>query len=228
MIFDSNFNRQQQISLGGIPSRVRVAPNGQVAAITVFISGHSYSSANFSTLTTFVDMNTGELLVDNMEKFRMSRGGERFQAADFNFWGVTFARDSRRFYATLASGGQIYLVEGDLSKMEARVLRKDVECPSISPDNTRIGFKKRTGGAFTPVSWRLSVLDIKSLDEWPSAETRSVDDQVEWMDNDNLLYALPEAATSTPVTNAWSVAATGKGESKQILSKAYSPVVFFK
>lgn len=228
LVFNDQFQPQQQIALRGIPSRVRVAPNGEVAAITVFVSGHGYGVAGFSTHTTFVSLKTGQPLVDNMEKFRVLRDGERFHEADFNFWGVTFARDSNRFYATLGSGGRTYVVEGDLRKLAARVLRGDVECPSLSPDNTRIGFKKRFGGVLSPVTWRLSVLDLKSLEDRLLAETRSVDDQVEWLDNDNVLYALSDATTSTAATDAWSAPATGSGEAKLVLPKAYSPVVMLK
>ena len=39
--------------------------------------------------------------------------------ADFNFWGVTFARDGNRFYATLGTGGKTYLVEGDVAARQA-------------------------------------------------------------------------------------------------------------
>lgn len=228
VVFDGDFRAQHQIPLAGIPSRVRIAPNGRVAAITVFVSGHGYSSPGFSTLTTFVNLQSGELMVDNMEKFRVWRNGERFQEVDFNFWGVTFARDSDRFYATLASRGRTHLIEGELSKMEARVLRDDVECPSLSPDNRRIGFKKRFGGRLTPVGWRLSVLDVKTLEERPLGESRSVDDQVEWADNDTVIYSLPEAESSTAVTNVWAVAAQGTGEARRLLSGAYSPVVLPK
>ena len=37
-------------------------------------------------------------------------------AVDVNFWGVTFARDSDRFYATLATGGKTYLIEGSVAR----------------------------------------------------------------------------------------------------------------
>ena len=37
-------------------------------------------------------------------------------AVDVNFWGVTFARDSDRFYATMATGGKTYLIEGSVSR----------------------------------------------------------------------------------------------------------------
>src|SRR5438132_1093504 len=72
----------------------------RVGAITVFVTGEMYAGSPFSTRTTIVDMATGEALGD-LEQFSTWRNGVRFKAADFNFWGVTFARDSNVFYATL-------------------------------------------------------------------------------------------------------------------------------
>ena len=225
VVFNRDFQPRHQLRLSGLPSRVRVAPNGRTAAFTVFVSGHSYAAANFSTLTTFVDLDKGETLVDDMEKFMVTRDGERVQGADFNFWGVTFKRDSNGFYATLATGGHTFLVEGDFAARQAKLLRPGIECPALSPDNSRVAFKKRTGGAMSPVSWRLSVLDLRTMQERQLAETRSVDDQVEWLDNNSLLYSLPAAASGTAATNTWTVPADGSGTPRLLVPNAYSPVV---
>jgi hypothetical protein len=225
VIFDGDFQPQHRLPLKGIPSRVRVSPDGRFAAMTVFVSGHSYAVAGFSTQTSIIDLRTGEVIVADMEKFAVWRDGERFQAIDANFWGVTFARDSHRFYATLGSNGRTYLIEGDLTAREAQVRRADIECPSLSPDNSRLAFKKRVGGLFEPVRWRLSVLDLVTLGEWMLAETRSVDDQVEWLDDQHVLYALPDRTSGTPTMNTWVVGADGGGEPRQLIVHAYSPVV---
>ena len=164
-------------------------------------------------------------MVENMEQFAIAREGERFQAPDFNFWGVTFARGGNRFYATLATGGRTHLIEGDLAGRRAQVVRAGIECPALSPDNTRIAFKKRTGGAMSAVSWRISVLELRTMREWELAETRSVDDQVEWLDNASILYSVSAATSGTPVTNVWTVAADGSGAPRLLVPGAYSPVV---
>jgi hypothetical protein len=226
VIFDTAFQHQHQpLRLAGAPSRVRVAPDGRYAAITVFVSGHSYAASNFSTRTSFIDLRTGDLVVEDMESFAVWRDGERLHGVDFNFWGVTFARDGNRFYATLGTGGQSYLVDGDLARRQARVLRAGVECPALSPDNTRVAFKKRTGGFVTAVAWRLSVLDLATGKEWELAETRSVDDQVEWLDDQQLLYGLLAAPSGTAVTNVWVVPADGGGSPHLLVPGAASPVV---
>ena len=224
-VFDSDFQTLHRLRLGGLPSRVRVAPDGRHAAITVFVSGHSYAASDFSTRTSFIDLRTGELGLENMETFTVRRDGDIIKAPDFNFWGVTFARDGNRFYATLGTRGQTYLIEGNLERREARVVRGGVECPALSPDNTRVAFKKRTGGVISAVTWRLSVLDLATGKEWELAETRSVDDQVEWLDDRQVLYGLLAAPSGTAVTNVWTVPADGSGEPRLLVPGAASPVV---
>ena len=71
------------------------------------------------------------------------------------------------------------------------MIHENVECPSLSPDGTRIAYKKRTGSSSTP--WHLTVLDLATMRETPLAETRSVDDQVEWLDDDHVLYGVDGA-----------------------------------
>jgi hypothetical protein len=224
-IVGADFQPRYTLPLRGTPSRVRVSPDGRFAAMTVFVSGHSYAAASFSTLTTVVDLHSVESVVNDMEKFTIWREGERFQAVDVNVWGVTFAADSNRFYATLGSGGRTYLIEGHLAAREAWVRREGIECPSLSPDNTRLAFKKRVDGVWGPVIWRLSVLDLGTLDEWALAETRSVDDQAEWLDDRQILYSLSDRTSGTAETTIWVVAADGGGAPRRFVPKADSPVV---
>jgi hypothetical protein len=225
ILFDGDFRVRHTLPLTGVPSRTRVSLDGRLAAVTVFESGHSYAAANFSTRTSILDVATGDYVVDDLEKMPVLRDGVPFQAMDFNLWGVTFAPDSNRFYATLASGGRIYLVEGDVTARQMRVVREGVECPSLSPDGTRIAFKRREGGVLTALTWRLSVVRLDTLEDWTLAETRSVDDQAEWLDNETVLYSLPEAASGTPVQNTWAVPSDGGGSPRLVVPKAYSLAV---
>jgi hypothetical protein len=241
--FDEQLRPGWKIKLNGIPSRARVSSSGRLAAITVFLSGHSYTSLSFSTQTTIVDVGSGTVLAD-LEKFSVTRDGEVFQSSDFNFWGVTFTTDENRFYATLWSNGKSHLVECDLGKRTANVIHEGVECPSLSPDNTRIAFKKRIVAIGAPVTFRISLLNLKTLTETPLGETRSVDDQVEWLDNDHVLYALSEApsgrCTSTVSvsfdcnvnekgsgagTDIWALPAVADGSPQLWLKGAFSPGV---
>ena len=190
-VFDEHFKALKTIALAGPPSRTRLSADGRRAAFTVFDEGHSYADGVFSTRTTIVDTIKGDVLGD-LEEFKVSRDGQPFASVDFNFWGVTFARDGNRFFATLRTGGRAHLVEGDIDAREAHVLIPGAECPSLSPDNARIAFKKELAGSRG--WWMLSLFDVATGSVRAlSSETRSVDDQVEWLDDANLLYFLPGA-----------------------------------
>jgi hypothetical protein len=210
-IFGPDFKVRHEVALGGLVSRARVSSDGRYGATTVFLLGHSYREDSFSTQTNLIDMASGKLVADNLEDFAVFRNAKRITARDFNFWGVTFARDGNRFYATLATGGKTYLVQGDVRARQMHVLHENVECPSLSPDNTRIAYKKRVGHL-----WRLTVLDLQTLKETPLSDTRSIDDQVEWLDNGHILYGF---------YGIWKVRADGRGRPEQFLADARSPAV---
>jgi hypothetical protein len=214
VIFGRDFRHRVDVNLNGIPTRARVSPDGRYGAATTFVSGHSYAQVGqFSTETVLIDMRRGTKL-GNLEEFRVIRDGQLFRKRDFNFWGVTFARDGNRFYATLASGRKTYLIEGDVRAKAARVLRENVECPSLSPDNTRVAYKKLVAG---PGGWRFHVLDLATMSDTPLAETRHIDDQMEWLDNRRILYGTGE--------DLWVVHADGSGSPQKFLRGADSPAV---
>ena len=223
VLFDAAFRPRHRIPLNGIPSRTRVSPDGRHAAITVFVSGHSYADSLFSTETGIVDTDTGALLVANLEELPVMRDGTPFHALDFNFWGVTFSADGDRFFATLGTGGELYLVEGSIAGRTLRVVAAGVECPALSPDETRVAFKKRMPGSARP-HWRPHVLHLETLEATPLAETRSVDDQVEWLDDRSILYGLPEE-TGSPIAHVWVLPADGSGRPEIFLEQAASPTV---
>jgi Tol biopolymer transport system component len=158
-------------------------------------------------------MKTGRILM-NIEKLPVTRDGKRFFNHNFNFWGVTFARDDDHFYATLGSGADTYLVRGSIRARTMQVIYKHLECPSLSPDGTRIAFKRSLN---SHGSWRLYVLDLRTMHAHPLAETASVDDQVEWLDNAHVLYWRG--------ADIWVVPANGGGVPKEFVSDGLSPVV---
>jgi hypothetical protein len=223
VFFDRALTAGGTMPLDGSPSRARISGDGRVGAVTVFDTGiHSYSATTFSTITLLIDMTTGER-IGNLEDFSTWRDGTRIKAADFNFWGVTFARDPSTFYATMRTAGVTYLVRGDLALRKLTVLRENVECPSLSPDNRRIAFKKRVGPASAP--WRLYVLDVASLAEQElTTEHRSIDDQIEWLDDRQVLYGVPRPSPSA-VTDVWVTPTDGSAEPRIFLAEAESPVV---
>lgn len=213
-VFDSKLRPEQTIALTGLPSRARVSGDGRYGAMTVFVTGDSYleSPTAFSTRTTIVEMASGRQ-IGQLERFDVTKEGEPFDAVDFNFWGVTFAKHPNRFYATLGTGGDHYLVEGSIRDKSMRVLRGGVECPSLSPDGKQIAYKSRIGDENR---WRLRVLDVATLADHAVAETRSIDDQVEWLDDDTLAYS--------DGNNVYTVPADGGGEAELLVRDATSPV----
>jgi hypothetical protein len=143
-------------------------------------------------------------------------------AKDFNFWGLTFERDGNAFFATLDTGGVSYLVKGDVDRRELHVVRAGVECPSLSPDNTRLVFKKRIGSR-SRGWWQLTRLDLSTNTETVLAnETRSVDDQVEWLDDRAVTYHLTGDSTAADL---WALPVDGSSPAQILLPNAYSPAV---
>lgn len=212
--FDARGHVTGSVDIPGNPSRARVSPGGRYAASTTFVSGDSYApQSKFTTRTLIFDPSTARVLA-NLEDFRVERHGRRIRERDFNFWGVTFDGDSGRFYATLATGTHHFLVKGDLATKTAVVLRDGVECPSLSPDGTRIAFKARVG---KPWQWRFHVLALKTGDVTALPEQRSVDDQIEWLDERRLVYDRDEVVMQ--------VAADGRSDPQPFLPAANSPVV---
>jgi len=215
-IFDADLRVSDTFELGGLPSRARVAPDARFGATTSFVTGHSYAEDGFSTETLLVDLDSGDS-IGNLEEFTAFKDGQRFFHESFNYWGVTFAQDSNRFYATLASEGTTYLVAGDIAARQVEVLRDNVECPSLSPDNTRIAFKKKVDEDLSGPIWRFHVLDLATMTETPLAETRSIDDQIEWLDPGQVLYG--------DTTDTWIMNADGSGLPRRFMSQAVSPAV---
>jgi hypothetical protein len=223
--FDDTYQPLYTFNQAGIPSRVRLSPDGGRGAMTVFVTGHSYAATGFSTQTVLVDARSGAVLGD-LERFAVMRDGAPFQAADFNFWGVTFARDGSRFYATLGTSGKTYLLEGDMDAHTARVVREGVECPSLSPDGTRLAFKKQVGSSGR-IAWQLTLLDLATMTETPLAETRSVDDQVEWLDDGHVVYAVAEdgGPPRTTATSIWVLPVDSSAPPRVLVPQGYSPAV---
>jgi hypothetical protein len=194
-----------------------VSKDGRYGATTNFVSGHSYTfGGGFSTETVIIDMATGKRLF-NLEQLKLyDEQGKRIDRPDINLWGVTFdPRDSNHFYATLRSNGRTHLIDGDIAKRTGRSLRTNVECPSLSPDATRIAYKKVVGAKQD--RWHLYVLDLETMKDTPLAEPQQVDDQVEWRDDKTVLYERDY--------NVYALPADGTGSPRELIAGAESPSV---
>lgn len=219
IVFDADYRPRARFPVEGVPDRARVSDDGRYAAYTTFATGDAAgyfaSTSDFSTDTRIVDMRDGAELL-RLDSLAVSRDGEPLRPGDRELWGVTFGHRGR-YYATLATGSDHYLIEGHVHSRQARVIGEDVECPSLSPDGGRIAYKRRTGDTNR---WRLHVLVLATGKDIPLAEPRSIDDQPEWLDGDTIVYsddrsvhAVPADGTGTPVrlaAHATSPAALGR------------------
>lgn len=212
-LFDAQLDVKHEVRLSGIPSRARISHDGRYGASTVFVQGHSYSDGQFSTETALYDMRAGTR-IGQLEEFTTTIDDKRVDAPDVNYWGVTFAADSNVFYATLQTGGKKFLVQGDIAAKTMKKIANDVECPSLSPDQTRVAYKK----AISKTIWRVHVLELSTMRDVEIAEPRSIDDQVEWLDDSTLLYGTVEQ-------DIYRVPADGTGSPELWLDDASSPAM---
>ena len=211
-----------ELPVNGSPSRARLSSDGSLSSSTVFLAGHGYGTIGFSTETVIYDRSR-HYSYGNLEKtFTTVINGKRSTAADLNVWGVTFEPGPKptKFYATVATGGTTWLAAGDLAKRTLSALQTDVECPSLSPDGKVIVFKKRNG---SPIKWRYHALDLTTGRIWPLAETRSVDDQAEWVDDSHVVYGLQRSGTGQ--SDVWQVAVRGTAKPTILIPDASSPAV---
>jgi hypothetical protein len=216
-LFDSTFTRGKRIELTGVPIRARVSPDGRRAAISVFRESHPPGGdERVATESFVVDVTNGRVVAD-LRDFALDPGNEPPPAGPLDFASVAFGRDGDRFFATLATTAQTYIVAGSIAARNLTVARAGVANEALSPDGKRLIVKKRDGR-----SWQLFVLDLDTMTEQALNQgPGSVDDQVEWLDNAHLVY---HDATENG-TGIWSLAIDGVTTPRLIVTDAYSPSV---
>lgn len=217
ILMDDRFEVTKEIKLAGAPSRARISPDGRWAGVTAFVAGHAYAQPGaFSTVATIIDLDHQQVVGTLEDDFTVRVDGDVLDERDRNFWGLTFAGDGDTFYATAASGERTWLIRGSIRNRTAEAIHENVECPSLSPDGTRIAYKKAIGT--NPSVWRFHVLDLRTGRETELSEQRSIDDQLAWLDDEHLLYADDDNTT-------WVMRADGTGEPSVWLEDATSATV---
>jgi hypothetical protein len=216
-VLDSAGTVVRTVGLPGVPSRARVSASGKIVSWTVFVVGDSYAvPGGFSTRTGFIDLRDGTV-VESLEHFTASVDGGGEQRENVNYWGVTVAADDRTFYATLGSGSRNWLVKGDLKARTVQTVRPGAECPSLSPDGTRVAYKKRGG---TLGAWQLVVLDLATSQETRIPGSQGMDDQAAWLDNSTVAYAKVPQGEAPAI---YASRAEGTGEPQLLAASASSP-----
>ncbi|WP_454295844.1 hypothetical protein [Salana multivorans] len=226
-ILDEHWEPVVSWPLPGIPSRTRLSDDGTRMSSTAFVTGHSYAIVGFSTETVVHGLTDPAAPEDfgNIEFYDLLLDGSTIAPVDRNMWGVTFVDDTV-FYATTQSQalGKTWLVRGDLEQGTLEVVAEGVECPSISPDRTRIAFKADTDPG-SGIHWTPAVLDIASNEVTVlDVETTSINDQIEWLDDETILYGLPRV-DQPGVTDVWSLATDGDQAPAVLIPEAWSPAV---
>jgi hypothetical protein len=219
LVLDARRHVRASWELPGLPSRARVSPSGRLVATTVFVSGVSYGQHHFQTAT---EIRTADgVSQGNLDSYALFIDGRRITTSARNIWGVTF-RDDNQFYATAEVGGRTWLVRGDLEARSLFSVRQNAECPSVSPGGRLVAYKKRTPVRST--HWSIAVLDLSTGRERVLPERRSVDDQVEWLDDSTLLYGL-ERASTPGVTDIWRIGLGAGVSPHRLVADAWSPSV---
>jgi hypothetical protein len=222
LLLNPDMSVRHTLSTPGIPSRARVSPDGLWAATTTFVYGHSYAATEFATQTEIYDMATGDSL-GNVEKWDISYQAKPYKAEDVNVWGVTFAPDGESFYATIRTAGVIHLAEGSIPDKSLVMTDVAAECPSLSPSGGLLAYKGATG----PGVWQIRVRTLADGTEAVIGESRSVDDQIEWWDEQTVVYGLGRAdgAAGGATTDVWAAPADGSSPSQLLIPGAWSPAV---
>ncbi|MDQ4503529.1 hypothetical protein [Sinomonas sp. ASV322] len=221
LILDADWHIVRTRTLAGLPSRARLSADGRFAASTVFVSGHAYSGS-FSTATE-ISATDGESF-GNLENYSITIPGTSLTPQERNVWGVTFAKDGDTFYATVGSSDRNWLVRGSVGQRTLTAIHAGVECPSLSPDGTRIAFKIKSSDPNQQQVRLLAVLDLKTDQVTTLGENRNVDDQAEWLDDASVLYGLARGA---PIgdSDIWVLPADGAGKPSLFIEHAWSPSV---
>jgi len=214
VVFGADFAPAGRSELGGAPTFARVSPDGRLAAASFQTSPPTEEAPIAPSETWLLDTASGKVVAD-LADFDLVRDGVTVTEPEVDYWGVTFKRDGDGFYASVRYGGNIYLAEGSIAAHRLTVLRGGVSAPSLSPDQRHLAFASLVS-SLGP-TWRFHLLDLSTGVDSELPETRSIDDQMEWMGDDQLLYGLS--------TDIWSVASSGKTAPLPFLLGGLSPAV---
>ena len=146
-------------------------------------------TTGFSTRTVVTSL-AGHWSRD-LETATLVHGGQRISPPDRNYWGVTFAPTTTPSSSRWPSAAPRTWPRGSCPRARSRPFAPMPSAPHC-PRTARAG---RLQEARRPRPGRLAdrCPRPRHRQETMLAESQSVDDQVEWLDNDTLIYGLPLA-----------------------------------
>ena len=217
-LFDRSFTRGTRLLLSGVPTRVRVSPNGQRAAITVYGEEHMPDGQErLATDSILVDLPSGRALA-KLREFALDLTGKLPTNAPLDYSSVAFEANADNFYATLNSASLWFVVAGTVSSRRLTIVAEGFASEAISPDGGRLAVKQRVGERGF---WHAMIFDLTTKNAKPLDHARSVDDQIEWLDRDHITY---HDATDQG-TGIWVLAIDGRSGPRLLIPDAYSPAV---
>jgi hypothetical protein len=217
-VFDRSMIAAREVVLDGIPTRLRVSPNGRYAAITTYAEEETPEYERLATRTRFIDLRSGRQLGD-LRDFRIEFHESPALSGPMDFSSVAFERDGDRFFATLSTEAERYLVAGSLRERRLTVLRPGVASEALSPDGSRLAVKRLLPDRGF---WQLAVIDLRTWTERDLRQgTRSVDDQVEWLDDDHVVYHDVDGES----TAVWALPVDGENGPRVLVKDAYSGAI---
>ena len=217
-VFDPMLRRTRRVALDGIPTRLRVSPSGRIGAITSYSEEETDAGERLVTRTRIVDMRRGEVTAD-LGEFHVDNLHLPPIRGHVDVAGVAFERGDDRFFATLATETERYLVAGSLRERRLTAIRTGVASEGLSPDGRRLAVKRLLPERGR---WQLAVIDLSTWQEHDLLQgPRSVDDQVDWLDDEHVMYHDADGEG----TALWMLPVDGNNGPRVLLKDAYSGAV---
>jgi len=168
-----------------LPSRTRVSADQEWASSTVFLEGSGYQDlGGFSTIAWIIHLE-GDRQATGVDAMIIEDAEPHHGDPAANFWGVSFGQNGN-FWVTGAFGEHVELLQGSAADKTLQPTGIEGSCPSLSPDGSTLVYKRQLESG----DYQLVAMDLANGDVWDLGETRPVDDQVEWLDEDTILYGM--------------------------------------
>ena len=183
--FDQTLTRRNRIVLRGVPTRARVSPDGRRATITTFAEEESPEGERLATDSMIIDVRSGRVIA-SLRDFQVIHDQQPPITGVIDIGSVAFEDDGDRFFATLSTETERYLVAGSVQERRVTAIRPGIANEALSPDGNHLAVKRLIGDRGF---WQLGVIDLRTWTERDLNQgPRSIDDQVEWLDNNHVMY----------------------------------------